>query len=43
MRAVIQTGYGSADVIELRELEKPPAPADGAGARARERRQPRRG
>lgn len=23
MRAVIQTGYGSADVIELRELARP--------------------
>jgi NADPH:quinone reductase-like Zn-dependent oxidoreductase len=29
MRAVIQTGYGSADVIKLRELEMPPAPAEG--------------
>jgi NADPH:quinone reductase-like Zn-dependent oxidoreductase len=28
MRAVIQTGYGSADVMELREIEKP-APGDG--------------
>ena len=28
MRAVIQTGYGSADVMELRELEKP-APGEG--------------
>ena len=28
MKAVIQTGYGSADVMELRELEKP-APGDG--------------
>lgn len=28
MRAVIQTGYGSADVMELKELEKP-APGDG--------------
>jgi NADPH:quinone reductase-like Zn-dependent oxidoreductase len=28
MRAVIQTGYGSADVMELKELEKP-VPGDG--------------
>ncbi len=28
MRAVIQTGYGSADVMELREIEKP-TPGDG--------------
>lgn len=28
MRAVIQTGYGSADVMELKELEKP-APGGG--------------
>jgi NADPH:quinone reductase-like Zn-dependent oxidoreductase len=28
MKAVIQTGYGSADVIEMRELEKP-TPAEG--------------
>jgi NADPH:quinone reductase-like Zn-dependent oxidoreductase len=28
MRAVIQTGYGSADVMELKELEKP-TPGDG--------------
>ena len=28
MRAVVQTGYGSADVMELRQLEKP-APGDG--------------
>jgi NADPH:quinone reductase-like Zn-dependent oxidoreductase len=28
MRAVIQTGYGSADVMELKEIEKP-APGDG--------------
>jgi NADPH:quinone reductase-like Zn-dependent oxidoreductase len=28
MRAVIQTGYGSADVMKLEELEKP---APGAG------------
>ena len=28
MRAVIQTGYGSADVMQLKELEKP-APGDG--------------
>ena len=28
MKAVIQTGYGSADVMELREVEKP-TPGDG--------------
>lgn len=28
MKAVVQTGYGSADVIELREVEKP-TPGDG--------------
>ena len=28
MKAVIQTGYGSADVMELREIEKP-TPRDG--------------
>ena len=28
MKAVIQTGYGSADVMELREIEKP-TPGDG--------------
>ena len=28
MRAVIQTGYGSADVMELAEVEKP-SPGDG--------------
>jgi NADPH:quinone reductase-like Zn-dependent oxidoreductase len=28
MKAVVQTGYGSADVIELKKVEKP-APADG--------------
>jgi hypothetical protein len=28
MRALVQTGYGSADVMELREIEKP-TPGDG--------------
>ena len=28
MNAIVQTGYGSADVMELREVEKP-TPGDG--------------